>query len=246
MLCGMHKSPKKFKSPPKKYHPKGLTILYEDHDILIADKVCGLPTSSPDKSQHRTALRLLNDYVRKGNPKSHQQVFLAHRLDKDASGILVVTKQEAAKRFYQDEWKNFRKKYIAVVQGAMPEPDGMITSYLAENSALRVYSTPDPEKGTYAKTGYHTLRTSSAYSLLEIDPFTSFKEQARVHLALNNCPVVGDKKYGEKTPGIKRLALHASSITLVHPFTRESMTFSARTPPYFNFLMRNGPPSTSA
>jgi 23S rRNA-/tRNA-specific pseudouridylate synthase len=53
--------------------------------------------------------------------------------------------------------------------------------------------------------------------------------------------VVGDKKYGEKAPGIKRLALHASAITLKHPFTKEEMTFTSKVPPYFNFLMRNGP-----
>jgi tRNA pseudouridine32 synthase/23S rRNA pseudouridine746 synthase/23S rRNA pseudouridine1911/1915/1917 synthase len=237
----MNKTPKKFKSPPKKYHPKGLTILYEDHDILVADKVCGLPLSSPDKEELRTAQLLLNDYVCKGNPKSRKQVFLAHRLDKEASGILVVTKHEEAKLFFQKEWKNFRSKQMAVVLGAMPEPQGEITTYLAENSALRVYATTNSEEGKYAKTGYRVVRESETCSLLEIDQFTAHKEQTRVHLAFKGCPVLGDKKYGEKAPGIKRLTLHASSITLVHPFTKEKMTFTAKVPPYFNYLMRNGP-----
>lgn len=73
----MHKSPKKFKSSPKRYHPKGLTILYEDHDIIVVDKVTSLPVTSPDKDQQRTAQNLLNNYVRKGNPKSTLQVFPA-------------------------------------------------------------------------------------------------------------------------------------------------------------------------
>jgi RluA family pseudouridine synthase len=237
----MEKSPKKFKSSPKKYHPKGLAILYEDHDILVTDKVCGMPVFSPDKAELRTAQLLLNDYVRKGNPKSHNQVFPAHRLDKEASGILVVTKNDAAKRYFQKEWKNFRVNYVAVVHGTMPEKEGMIASCLAENSALKMYSVSDPAKGRYAKTGYRVIRTSPAYNLLEIDLFTAHKDQIRVHLASKGCPVVGDKKYGEKAPGIKRLALHASSITLKHPFTKEKMTFTSKIPPYFNFLMRNGP-----
>lgn len=239
----MQKTPKKFKSSPKKYHPKGLTILYEDHDLIVVDKVSGMPISSPDKDLLRTAQCLLNDYVRKGNPKSRHQVFPVHRLDKEASGILVMAKSAQVQKFLQDDWKNFRKKFIAVVHGAMPEEEGMITSYMAENSVLRMYSTQDPNKGKYAKTGYRVLRKSPAYNLLEVDLFTANKDQIRVHLAIKGCPVAGDKKYGTKEKGIKRLTLHARSISLRHPFTKEEMTFESKVPPYFNFLMRNGPES---
>lgn len=236
----MQNGPKKFKSPPKKYHPKGLAVVYEDHDLLVVDKISGTTLSSPDKGQLRTALCLLNNYVRKGNPKSRKQVFPVHRLDKEASGILVMAKSVQAQKFLRDEWKNFRKKFIAVVRGAMPEPEGMITSYLAENSALKMYSVQDPTKGKYAKTGYRVIRESPNYNLLEIDLFTANKDQIRVHMAVKGCPVAGDQKYGEKEKGIKRLTLHASSVTLLHPFTKEKMTFESKTPPYFNFLMRNG------
>lgn len=218
-----------------------MTILYEDHDIIVVDKVSGLLTVSNDKEQTHTAYYLLNDYVRKGNPKSRLQVFIVHRLDKETSGILVFAKSEKAKRFLQDEWKNFKKKYVAVVHGSMPEKNGVITSYLVENSALKMYSVTNPDKGQFAKTGYRVVRESSAYNLLEVDLFTGRKNQIRVHLADQGCPVVGDKKYGEKAPGIKRLALHAASLTLKHPFTKEEMTFESKVPPYFNYLMRNAP-----
>ena len=239
----MQKIPKKFKSSPKKYHPKGLTILYEDHDIIVVDKVSGMPVSSPDKDLERTALVLLNDYVRKGNPKSRLQVLPVHRLNKETSGILVLAKSPQVQTFLKDEWKNFRKKFIAVVHGYMPEEEGMITSYLAENSALKMYSTPEADKGKYAKTGYKVLRESDVYNLLEIDLFTANKDQIHVHLAMKGCPIVGDKKYGIKETGIKRLTLHSKSITLRHPFTKEEMSFDCKVPPYFNFLMRNGPDS---
>jgi len=76
-----------FKRPPKKYAPKGLTILFEDRDILVVDKINGLLTISSEKEKINTAHFILNDYVQKGNPKSRNRVFIVHRLDQDTSGI---------------------------------------------------------------------------------------------------------------------------------------------------------------
>ena len=85
----MTSSRKKFKAPPKRFHPKGLSIVYEDHDILVADKTSGLLTVSNDKVREQTAYFLLNNYVRKGNQKSRNRVFIVHRLDRDTSGLIV-------------------------------------------------------------------------------------------------------------------------------------------------------------
>lgn len=232
-------SRKKFKIPPKRFHPKGLAILYEDHDILVADKSSGLLTVSNDKVKDKTAFFLLNDYVRKGNQKSQKRVFIVHRLDRDTSGIIVFAKSEEHKHFLQDEWQNFKKKYYAVVQGSPEEKQGEISSYLAENSAYRMYSVKDPAKGKFAKTGYKVLRESEKYSLLEVDLYTGRKNQIRVHLADLGHPIVGDKKYGEKEKGIKRLALHATSLTITHPFSKEPMTFDTKLPGYFRSLVSN-------
>ena len=90
---------KNFKSPPKKYQPRGLSILYEDHDILIVDKVNGLLTVSTEKTKENTAYYLLTEYVRKGNPKSRNRIFIVHRLDRDTSGIIVFAKNKNAKRY---------------------------------------------------------------------------------------------------------------------------------------------------
>lgn len=75
------------------------------------------------------------------------------------------------------------------------------------------------------------------YSLLEIDLLTGRKNQIRVQFADKGCPVAGDKLYGVKGKGIKRLTLHAESITLLHPHTKEEMTFEAKVPGYFNALL---------
>jgi len=230
---------KKFKAPPRRFHPKGLSILYEDHDILVADKVSGLLTVSNDKVKDKTAFYLLNDYVRKGNQKSRSRVFIVHRLDRDTSGVIVFAKNEESKEFLQDKWQEFKKKYYAVVQGKLEEKEGEIASYLAENSAYRMYSVKDPEKGKFAKTGYKVLRESDKYSLLEVDLFTGRKNQIRVHLADQGCPIVGDNKYGEKEKGIKRLALHSTSLTLIHPYSKEQMTFATKLPGYFRSLVSN-------
>lgn len=229
----MQESQKKFKPPPKKYQPVGLTILYEDRDILVVDKICGLLTVSSEKVKENTAYYLLNEYVRKGNQKSKNRVFIVHRLDRDTSGILVFAKTETSKRFLQQEWHEFQKKYYAVVNGTLTKKEDIVTSYLAENSVHKMYSVDDPEKGKLSRTGYKVLAESKEYSLLEIDLLTGRKNQIRVHLSEKGCPVVGDKKYGERGKGIKRLALHAASISIIHPHSKKSMVFETKMPSYF-------------
>ncbi|MDA0347205.1 MAG: RNA pseudouridine synthase [Verrucomicrobia bacterium] len=235
----MPPSRKPFKCPPKRYQPRGVPVIYEDHDLIVVDKVSGLLTISTDRPRENTAYFLLNDYVRKGDPKSKRQLYIVHRLDKDTSGVIVFAKNEPAKRFLQDEWPNFQKKYFAVVHGKLDDKKDVITSYLAENSAYNMYSVKDPALGKLAKTGYKVLSESNKYSLLEIDLQTGRKNQIRVHFAEKGHHVVGDKLYGRKEEkSVKRLALHAGSLSLKHPFSKEKMTFDSPIPSYFRSLMQ--------
>ncbi len=242
-----------FKLPPKKYHPKGITFLYEDRDILVVEKVSGLLTVSSEKVRENTAFFLLNHYVRKGNLKGPQRVFVVHRLDRDTSGVLVFAKNEKSKRFLQDQWHEFEKRYYAVVEGEPPEKEGVVTSYLAENSIHKVYSTTDKKKGKLSKTAYRVVKQGQGNSLLEIELLTGRKNQIRVHLSDLGCPVLGDKKYrsenlarfssvpvnsGRGKRSRPRLALHSASLTLVHPFSKKKMTFDTIIPPYFEGLVR--------
>jgi len=234
----MRERRKNFKSPPKRHQPRGLFILYEDHDILVVDKISGLLTVSTEKVRENTAYYLLNTYVRKGNQKSRKRVFIVHRLDRDTSGIIVFAKNESAKRYLQEAWRGFKKKYYAVVHGMLPEKEGVIISYLAENRFHKMYSVDDPEKGKLSKTGYKVLIESKKYSLLEIDLLTGRKNQIRVHFSEKGSPVAGDKMYGEREKGIKRLTLHAASLTILHPDTKEKMTFETKVPAYFKSLVK--------
>ena len=234
----MQKSPSNFKRPPKRYQPRGLSVLYEDRDILVVDKVSGLLTMSNEKVKEKTAYYLLNEYVRKGNQKSRRRIFIVHRLDRDTSGIIVFAKNEDAKQYLQGNWQTFQKTYYALVHGALPTKKGVITSYLAESRVHKMYSVTDPKEGKLAKTGYKVRRESAKYSLLEIDLLTGRKNQIRVHLADKGCPVAGDKKYGVKERGMKRLMLHAASLTITHPYSKETMTFATKVPAYFESLMK--------
>src|SRR5512139_3032559 len=133
--------------PRPRLLPKGIVIIYEDRDILVVDKPPGLLTIGTDKEKLRTVYFILTDYVRKGYPKSRNRIFIVHRLDRDTSGILVLAKTIEAKLRLQGQWKETEKKYLAVVRGRCNRKAETITTYLAENSAQRVYSTSDPRRG---------------------------------------------------------------------------------------------------
>ena len=228
-----------FKSSPKRYHPKGLSILYEDKSIIVVDKMCGLLTVGTERIKENTAYYRLNNYVKKGNYKSRNRVFIVHRLDKDTSGVLIFAKNGNTKRYLQEAWHGFKKMYNALILGHLQEKEGVITSYLAENQAYKMYSVNDPKKGKLARTGYKVIRESKKYSLIEIELLTGRKNQIRVHFSEKGTPVVGDKKYGTNNKGFKRLALHSTSIIIIHPVTKETMTFKTNIPAYFKSLLNN-------
>jgi RluA family pseudouridine synthase len=222
---------------PKKFHPKGLTILHEDATIIVVDKSPGLLTIGTDREKDKTAHFLLNEYVKKGNPRSRNRVYVVHRLDRETSGILVFAKSETSKTFLQENWSEFSKSYLALVHGILKEKEGEIVSYLFENKAFRVFSTKDESKGKLSKTGFKVLKESKGLSLLEIQLFTGRKHQIRVHLSEKGNPVVGDKMYGKDEKGKQRLALHSASLTICHPETKKEISFKTGIPDFFKGLM---------
>ena len=220
-----------------KHLPRGLEILYEDRDILVVDKPAGLLTVGTETNKFKTAYSVLTDYVRKGDLKSRNRIFIVHRLDQWTSGVLIFAKSEGVKYHLQAQWKGTEKKYIAVVHGHLAPKEGMITSYLSENKAHVVYSTTDVSKGKLAHTAYRVLKETRRFSLLEINLLTGRKNQIRVHMADKGHPIVGDRKYGKTNDGYGHLALHSKSISFKHPTSGEQMTFETKVPDYFNKLI---------
>jgi len=212
-------------------------ILHEDRDILVVDKPAGLLTMGTDSDKTRTAYFFLTDYVRKGYSKSRNRIFIVHRLDRETSGIVLFAKNFETKIRLQDQWKDTKKKYLAVVHGRCAKTSGTITTYLAENKARIVYSTLDRTKGKLSSTGYKVLKQTKDFTLLELDLLTGRKHQIRVHLAGIGHAVVGDRKYGKEGRDHTRLALHARSISFKHPFSGQRLSFESQVPAYFNQLV---------
>ena len=226
--------------PGSRRLPQGLVILYEDQDLIVVDKPPGLLTVGADADrprETRTALFVLTDYVRKSCARSRKRVFVVHRLDRETSGVLIFAKSEEVKLRLQEHWKATRKKYLAAVHGRCEKMSETITSYLAENRAYHVYSTPDPAQGKLAQTVYRVLRQTRRFALLEVDLLTGRKNQIRVHLAGIGHPVVGDRKYGQHDDAFAHLALHAWSISFKHPSSGEDLSFTAKVPAYFQKLV---------
>jgi len=225
------------KAKAPKHQPKGVALLYEDADVIVVDKPCGLLTMGTERDKSRTVHSILNDYVRKGNPKSRNRVYIVHRLDRDTSGVLLFAKSEQAKLFLQSDWENTTKIYLTVVAGHLAEAQGIFSSYLMENAAFNVYSTPDPSKGKLSQTAYKVLKEQRGFSLLRIHLLTGRKHQIRVHCSEKGHPVIGDRKYGKEHASYPNLALHACSISFTHPVSGAKLGFVAKVPAHFGKLV---------
>jgi tRNA pseudouridine32 synthase/23S rRNA pseudouridine746 synthase/23S rRNA pseudouridine1911/1915/1917 synthase len=225
------------KRPPAKYQPRGITVLHEDKDIIVVEKPGGLLTMGTERDKTRTVHTILNDYVRKGDPRSRNRIYIVHRLDRETSGILIFAKSEAVKKILQDKWQETEKRYLTIVHGSLSQKAGTISSYLAENSAFTTYSTPDQTLGKLSHTEYTVLKETKGFSLLEIHLLTGRKHQIRVHMSEQGHPVVGDKKYGKTNDTFGTLALHAKSISFTHPVNGRRMFFETGIPDFFTRLV---------
>lgn len=222
----------------KVFNNRRLKIVYEDDDIIVVEKGYGLLSMGNDKKPDNTAYSILRDYVKWTNPLN--KIFIVHRLDRDTSGLMMFAKSMEAKEKMQHNWNNMvlNRVYVAVVEGEPEEKEGIVKSYLVENSRYEVYSTDDPKKGQLAVTRYRTIQTNGKYSLLELELDTGRKNQIRVHMHDLGHPISGDTKYGAEKSPLHRLALHAKTLRFIHPITRQIMDFSSRVPGGFMSITR--------
>ena len=221
------------------HHPR-LKIVYEDDDIIVVDKGYGLlsvGTDSSNKSKVETAYSILRDYVKSVHPSN--KIFIVHRLDRDTSGLMVFAKNVEAKEALQHNWNNMvlERKYVALLDGELENESGEIRSHLAETSQHEVYSTEDASEGKLAITRYKVRRRGKGHTLAEFSLDTGRKNQIRVHARDLGCPITGDKRYGNGSGPLHRLALHAETLRFAHPVTRKDMNFTSPVPPqFYNFV----------
>lgn len=217
-----------------------LKIYYEDDDIIVVYKGYGLLSVATERDANKkkeiTAYSLLRDYLKKKDPRN--KLFIVHRLDKQTSGLMMFAKNEEAKIAMQHNWNNMvlERKYIAVVEGTIDPPEGMVKSYLVENARHEVYSTDDASKGKLAVTFYKTLKKGKGLSMVELSLETGRKNQIRVHMKDLGHPISGDRRYGGKPNVAHRLALHAQTLRFAHPITHKDMHFTSAIPNAFTKL----------
>ncbi|RXZ84140.1 RluA family pseudouridine synthase [Paenibacillaceae bacterium] len=220
-------------APPEAPAFIGLTIIYEDKDIIVIRKEAGLLSVASDKGEELTAYRQLTAHVRTSQPTN--RIFVVHRLDRDTSGLMMFAKTEAVKLKLQNEWQDLIKEriYVALVEGKVRKKEGTVSSWLKESKTLKMYSSFHEGDGQHAVTHYRVLQTSSRCSLLEVQLETGRKNQIRVHMEDIGHPVSGDKKYGARAKIIGRLGLHARVLAFTHPTSAKDMRFETDIPPQF-------------
>ena len=202
-------------------------VLYRDGLMLVIDKPAGLPVHAGPKGGPNLAELL--DGLRFGLP---QRPELAHRLDKDTSGCLVLGRHRQALRRLGRLFAAglVEKVYWAVIEGAPPEPAGRIELALARRSddPRSWWMKVDPD-GQPAVTDYRVLGGGGGLSWLELRPVTGRTHQLRVHLAAIGCPILGEAVYGAG-PARGMLHLHAQSVGLPLYPKRAAVEVSAPPP----------------
>jgi 23S rRNA pseudouridine1911/1915/1917 synthase len=237
-----------------------LDILHEDNHCLALNKPAGWPTTHFD-GKEETVDRLVKTYLKE---KYHKpgNVFLGvvHRLDKPVSGALLFarTSKGAARLSEQFREGMVEKVYWAVVEDQirghrthappwLKADAGSLEDWLKkdEPDARVEVVEPDTPGARFARLLFQVRSRRDGLTWLELRPHTGRKHQLRVQLAARGCPIYGDAKYGSDHPFGHAVALHARSLTFLHPTTQEPIAVKAEVPKLwrgrFAYLLNDRP-----
>lgn len=217
--------------PKQKRHaddaPLPPKVVYADDDLVVIDKPAGLLTSTTPREKRPTSLAILRHWFH--DPRV--RIGVIHRLDKDASGLLVFSKNDGAYRSLKLQLKRrtIERVYLALVQGKPNPPSGAIRGDLFELPDGRVVRSRVPGKGEPAVTHFETLRVTGNRALLRVTLETGRKHQVRAHLSQRGNPIVGDVMYGGPSSP-RGLHLRATRLAFDHPRTGKRMIFEVGCP----------------
>ncbi len=218
------------------------SVLFENSHILVIDKPAGVAVHSGSGVNFG-----IIDIMRRIRPNT--EIELAHRLDRDTSGCLLLAKHRqsllAMQRYFQDN--SIVKMYLAVVKGRWPLANREISHALSKKTMLngerRVYADPN---GQNALTRILELEAGELYSVLKIRLMTGRTHQIRVHCQIEGHEIAGDNKYGDrqfnktmKRGGVKNLMLHAASLDLPESEYCQAMIINANLPEKFKRLIKD-------
>ena len=219
---------------PQTAKPLGLPVVHEDEALMVIDKPSGVAVHGGSGVSFGVI-----ESLRAERPQA-KFLELAHRLDRDTSGLLVICKKRTAlvelHRMLREG--EVEKTYLAVAKGVPARKSFDITEslhkYVTAQGERRVAVRED---GKTAATKVKVLKQHASYSLLEVRLMTGRTHQIRVHLAHAGHPVLGDDKYGDfplnrelAKQGVRRLFLHASSLSFRHPLSGAALAFRSPLP----------------
>jgi 23S rRNA pseudouridine1911/1915/1917 synthase len=236
--------------PSKDIKPENipLNVLYEDNDIIILNKPPDMIVHPARGNTHGTLVNALVHYSDQlSSGLGEFRPGIVHRLDRDTSGVMVVTKHETAqwRIAKQFETRQVHKTYLAIVHGTPELHADRINAPLGIHPKIREKYAIRPEIGKEAVTFYEVVEPFRGFSLLKCEPHTGRTHQIRVHLSYIKHPIVADDMYGGKLvypwqladaepaveePVIARCALHAWTLEFKHPSTEELVKFEAPLP----------------
>ena len=207
-----------------------LNVLNEDNHVIVVEKLVNVP-SQADKTGDIDMLTIIKSYLKEKYHKPGEVYLgLVHRLDRPVGGVMVFAKtsKAAARLSEQVRVKEFKKKYLVIVDGKMEQDKGELEDYLLKNEKRNVSKVvKEGTKGAkLAKLDYEVLKYQEEINLsvLRVYLHTGRHHQIRVQFASRKHSLYGDQKYGERGRG-KQIALWAYELSFIHPITKEEMNF---------------------
>jgi len=216
---------------------RALEVLFEDNEMLVLDKPAGIVVHP---SYKQTTGTLLNAVLWRTRRDASLAPGIVTRLDKDTSGLVLVALNAQVHARLQKDAANgtLQKRYLACVTAPPMPRAGRIALPIGRDPADRRRMIVTDE-GAPSETRYEVVTTSAntGITLVACTLVTGRTHQIRVHLAASGWPIAGDAVYGVRHPLIARQALHAAALTLVHPVTREPLSFESPLPPDMQRLL---------
>ena len=208
-----------------------LSTLHQDEHIVVINKAPGM-LAQADRTGDPDVVSLLKAQFAE---ESGRQPFvgLVHRLDRPASGLMVLGRTRAAAEHLNAQFRerSVDKRYLCIVEGRL-ERIGRWTDYLVKEGRSAQVVDPDHPGAKHAELSWQALAQADGRTLLQVQLHTGRSHQVRIQCASRGCPIQGDFRYGaaRELDG-QNLALHSYRLAFEHPATHRVARFTAPPPP---------------